>query len=71
MLDKIFFSCVFIKMPFKIRKLPLRDRYRVYSVDARGHVVSVKAKETTLAKAKALVRLLHAIDHGWRPTGKK
>jgi len=31
----------------------------------------VRAKSTTPAKAKAQVRLLRAVDHGWEPTGKK
>ena len=31
----------------------------------------VKAKATTPAKAAAQVRLLHGVEHGWHPTGKK
>lgn len=31
----------------------------------------VKAKKTTLRKAKAQVRLLQGVEHGWKPTGKK
>ena len=31
----------------------------------------VKAKGTTKAKAKRQERLLNAVEHGWRPTGKK
>ncbi len=31
----------------------------------------VKAKHTTLAKAKAQKRLLNAVDHGWKPTHNK
>ncbi len=31
----------------------------------------VKAKKTTMAKAKSQERLLNAVDHGWVPTGKK
>lgn len=59
-------------MPYKIRKLPNRDLYRVYGVDpASGHAVDIKARETTLAKAKAMVRLLRAIEHGWKPSGKR
>lgn len=30
----------------------------------------VKAKATSMAKAKAQSRLLYAVDHGWKPTGK-
>jgi hypothetical protein len=31
----------------------------------------VKAKGTTMEKAKAQERLLNAVEHGWRPKGKK
>ncbi len=31
----------------------------------------VKAKGTTKKKAKAQERLLNAVDHGWKSTGKK
>ena len=31
----------------------------------------VKTKATTPAKGKKLVKLLNAIDHGWKPTKKK
>jgi hypothetical protein len=31
----------------------------------------VKAKKTTMAKAKRQKRLLNAVEHGWKPTGKK
>jgi hypothetical protein len=31
----------------------------------------VKAKSTTPAKAKAQANLLRAVEHGWKPTGKK
>lgn len=30
----------------------------------------VKAKSTTPAKAKRQARLLNAVEHGWKPTGK-
>lgn len=30
----------------------------------------VKAKSTTMAKAKAQRRLLQGVEHGWKPTGK-
>lgn len=30
----------------------------------------VKAKATTKKKAEAQARLLRAVDHGWKPTGK-
>lgn len=29
------------------------------------------AKKTTQKKAQAQKRLLNAVDHGWKPTGKK
>jgi hypothetical protein len=31
----------------------------------------VHAKGTTKAKAEAQERLLNAVEHGWKPTGKK
>lgn len=31
----------------------------------------IKAKATTPAKAKRQKRLLNAVEHGWKPTGKK
>ncbi len=31
---------------------------------------AVHAKGTTLEKAEAQKRLLNAVDHGWKPTGK-
>jgi hypothetical protein len=30
----------------------------------------IKAKRTTVAKAKKQKRLLNAVEHGWKPTGK-
>lgn len=30
----------------------------------------VHAKHSTKANAEAQVRLLNAVDHGWKPTGK-
>jgi len=39
-----------------------------YRVSTPG---GVKAKATTKAKAKRQANLLRAIDHGWKPTGKK
>lgn len=50
-------------MPATLRKVD------GYSVSTPG---GVKAKKTTLRKAKAQIRLLDAIEHSdWRPTGKK
>ena len=31
----------------------------------------VKSKKTSKKRADAQIRLLNAIDHGWKPTGKK
>ena len=31
----------------------------------------IKAKGTTPEKAASQERLLNAVDHGWKPTGKK
>jgi len=50
-------------MPVRLKKVG--KKYRVSTPNG------VKAKGTTKAKAKAQARLLNAIDHGWRPTGKK
>lgn len=49
-------------MPVKIKKV---DGYRVSTPHG------VKAKHTTKAKAERQRRLLNAVEHGWRPTGKK
>ena len=38
-----------------------------YEVKTPG---GVKAKGTTKEKAEAQERLLNAVEHGWRPTGK-
>lgn len=50
-------------MPVTIRKAG--NGYRVST--PKG----VKSKKTTLKKAKAQKRLLNAVDHGFKPTGKK
>lgn len=31
----------------------------------------VKAKATTMEKAKKQANLLRAVEHGWKPTGRK
>lgn len=49
-------------MPVSIRHV---DGYRVSTPGG------VKAKKTTLTKAKRLKRLLHGVEHGWKPTGKR
>jgi len=50
-------------MPVKIRK-----EDGGYRVSTPG---GVKAKHTTREKAASQKRLLDAIEHGWKPTGKK
>lgn len=50
-------------MPEKISKV--KGGYRVSTPGG------TKAKKTTKAKAEAQVRLLRAVDHGWKPTKKK
>lgn len=49
-------------MPETIRKVK-----GGYKVSTPG---GVKAKHTTKAKAEAQAKLLRAIDHGFKPTGK-
>ena len=48
-------------MPYTLRKT---NGYTVRSPSG------VKAKKTTLRKATAQIRLLRAVKHGWKPTGK-
>ena len=50
-------------MPVKIQSVG-KGKYRVSTPHG------TKAKHTTLAKAKKQERLLNAVDHGWKPTGK-
>ena len=50
-------------MPEKITKV--KGGYRVSTPHG------VKAKKTSKKKAKAQARLLRAVEHGWKPTGKK
>lgn len=49
-------------MPVKISKTD--GKYKVSTPNA------VHAKGTSLQKAKAQERLLNAVEHGWKPTGK-
>jgi hypothetical protein len=51
-------------MPVKKRKLK-SGKYRVSTPGG------VKSKSTTKKKAEAQKRLLNAVEHGWKPTGKK
>ena len=48
-------------MPVTVKKV---DGYRVSTPGG------VKAKHTTARKAMAQRRLLNAVEHGWKPTGK-
>lgn len=48
-------------MPVKVKKV---DGYRVSTPGG------VKAKHTTKAKAESQRRLLQAVEHGYKPTGK-
>jgi hypothetical protein len=50
-------------VPVKIRKLK-GGKVRVSTPHG------VKAKSTTMAKAKKQKRLLNAVEHGFHPTGK-
>jgi len=49
-------------MPVKIKKV---DGYQVSTPGG------IKAKSTSKTKAIRQKRLLYAVDHGWKPTGKK
>lgn len=51
-------------MPVKITTLP-GGKVRVSTPNG------VHAKSTTMVKAKRQARLLNAVEHGWKPTGKK
>lgn len=53
-----------VNMPVTIRKKK-GDGYSVSTPHG------VKAKGTTKAKAKRQRNLLNAVEHGWKPTGKK
>ena len=50
-------------MPARVRKV--KGGYSVSTPNA------VHAKKTTKAKAESQKRLLNAVEHGWKPTGKK
>ena len=51
-------------MPIKMRKLPRKNKWRVYDGD------EVVAKSTTKEKAEKQVRLLRGIAHGMKPRGR-
>lgn len=50
-------------MPVKVRKV--KGGYSVRTPNG------VHAKKTTKSKAESQARLLRAVEHGWKPTGKK
>jgi hypothetical protein len=51
-------------MPYSIRKLPRQDLYRVRNTETGD----IKANATTKEKAEAMVRLLNAVNRGWKPS---
>ncbi len=51
-------------MPVKVSKTS-KGKYKVSTPGG------VKAKGTTKEKAESQERLLNAVEHGWKPTGKK
>lgn len=55
-------------MPVKKRKITKGKNKGKVRVSTPG---GVKAKATTEEKAVAQERLLRAVEHGWKPTGKK
>jgi hypothetical protein len=61
---KLFYKNV-TKMPWAERKVK-GGKMAVFNRDT-GRVT---AKHTTKAKADAQMRLLRAVKHGWKPTGK-
>lgn len=50
-------------MPYDIRKLPNKPLYKVYNKLTKA----VYSKATTMPRAEKQVRLLNAIDHGFKP----
>ena len=55
-------------MPVTTRKIKKGKNKGKVRVSTPG---GVKAKATTSAKAEAQKRLLNAIEHGWKPSGKE
>jgi len=51
-------------VPYQLRRV--RGGYQVVNA-ATGQV---HAEHTSRDKAQRQIRLLHAVEHGWRPTGK-
>lgn len=50
-------------MPYTLRKLPGQPKWRVYNKKTK----QIHAKATTHSKALRQIRLLNAIDHGFKP----
>lgn len=53
-------------MPYKIRKLPNKDLYRVYNSKTK----KVHSKSTSKEKAIAQLKFLRGLEHGWKPKKK-
>lgn len=53
-------------MPYEIKKVRNEQCWTVRNTENKN----IHSYCTTLEKAKAQVRLLNAIDHGWKPSGK-
>ena len=53
-------------MPWNMTRVG-KNRYKVKNPESG----EVHAKDSTKENAKGHIRLLRAIKHGWRPTGKK
>ncbi len=51
-------------MPYKVSKVK-GNKFRVSGPSG------VHAKATTKKKMEGQLRLLRALDHGWKPTGKR
>lgn len=51
-------------MPYEVRKVEGEDKWEVVNKGSGD----VKAKHTSKEKAEEQVKLLHGIEHGWRPT---
>ena len=54
-------------MPYKIRKLPNKNKFRLYNTETG----KIYAKGTTLENAQKQMKLLNAIDHGFKPKRRR
>lgn len=50
-------------MPYAMRKLPKKSEYKVYNTETK----KVFSRHTTKEKAEAQMRLLRAVEYGWKP----